>query len=887
MRWLSFLLLFLIQGIPASAQKTAAQSLKDANEIRKTGERAAARRALELTIELAVQQKDQEVEAEARFYLGTALSQDAQYTSSDVQLRAALPIFQQSGNQRLQASTYGQLGQNAYSTANPVEARADFEEALKLYEAIGDERAMAGEHLNLAFVTDVAERSDHIQRGLKLARKAGDKAIEAKILHTWADQDYGSDNFDAAFDRLNQARAILEELNDGSSLARVLTSIGRLYRVHGHAEEALGYYQRAGNLQKEVGDTRGVIQSLNAMGVALNHLGRSAEALRYDEEALQLARGSGSPLLIKFILEAVGSTQLHLGRNQSAAAALEEARKISPPRAETLMLLSEARFLLGQYEAAWKAANESLAIGGDASEFTRSALENRAQASWKLGRTQEALLDIRQLTESLEQARAKLVPSDFMKQGFSDTDRWVTTLSIHILLDGGEEREALETAERARGRAFLDLLATKNISPNPLPASDAVPALLMRGGTVSGEHGTLSSRGIAPPASAEDAIALARRLDSTILVYWVDENSTIIWTVSPQGRIAEARTGFGSPRLDKWINEALHVQESSGARSHVQIASRGGEAILAGARNADSWRHLYDALIRPVRTNLPSKPGSRLTIIPSGPLFRLSFAALMDERGRYLIEKYALNYSPAIEVFQYTRQAQERIAAMPARYLLVANPSGMPLSDGKQLPALPGSDIEIQSISQIVGQDSARLLHGKQADETTVREAMPHAKVIHLATHGVIDDTNPLSSFLAFGRTTDQPNGNGRLTAEEVYSLDLHADLVVLSACRTGLGRISGDGVAGLARAFFYAGAASVISTLWDVADQPTAELLANFYRSFGKPNISKSQALRLAQLRLLQSLRTGQIRTDTPFGSLPLPEDPILWAGFVLMGEP
>ena len=120
---------------------------------------------------------------------------------------------------------------------------------------------------------------------------------------------------------------------------------------------------------------------------------------------------------------------------------------------------------------------------------------------------------------------------------------------------------------------------------------------------------------------------------------------------------------------------------------------------------------------------------------------------------------------------------------------------------------------------------------------------MPGAKIIHLATHGVIDSSNPLSSFLALGRTTDQPGGNGRLTAEEVYSLDLHADLVVL----------------------------------WDVAEQPTAELLASFYRSFNKPNASKSQALRQAQLRNLQSLRTGQISTNTPFGRLVLPEAPIL----------
>ena len=150
---------------------------------------------------------------------------------------------------------------------------------------------------------------------------------------------------------------------------------------------------------------------------------------------------------------------------------------------------------------------------------------------------------------------------------------------------------------------------------------------------------------------------------------------------------------------------------------------------------------------------------------------------------------------------------------------------------------------------------------------------MPMAKIIHLATHGIVDSSDPLRSFVALGRTASQPNHSGRLTAQEVYTLDLHADLVVLSACRTGLGRISGDGVAGLARAFLYAGAASVISTMWDVADQPTAQLFESFYRSLS--TTGKAEALREAQLHLLRALRNGRVQVNTPFGKLALPEDP------------
>jgi CHAT domain-containing protein len=160
--------------------------------------------------------------------------------------------------------------------------------------------------------------------------------------------------------------------------------------------------------------------------------------------------------------------------------------------------------------------------------------------------------------------------------------------------------------------------------------------------------------------------------------------------------------------------------------------------------------------------------------------------------------------------------------------------------------------------------------------------------VIHVATHGIVNDSDPLGSYLALGRVNDSANVDGRLTAAEVYDLDLHADLVALSACRTGLGPISGDGVAGMARSFFYAGASSVVSTLWDVTDGPASQLVTTFYSSLNRTsNGDKVAALCTAQLNLLRSLRNGQLRAETPFGSLVPPEDPILWAGFVLMGEP
>jgi len=110
---------------------------------------------------------------------------------------------------------------------------------------------------------------------------------------------------------------------------------------------------------------------------------------------------------------------------------------------------------------------------------------------------------------------------------------------------------------------------------------------------------------------------------------------------------------------------------------------------------------------------------------------------------------------------------------------------------------------------------------------------------------------------------------------------------VVLSACRTALGRVTGDGVLGMTRAFFFAGASAVVATLWDVADEPAARLMRSFYAAWRRP-VDKAAALRTAQLGLLRELRAGRLTVATTDGRrVALPEDPMLWAGFVLVGAP
>ena len=170
------------------------------------------------------------------------------------------------------------------------------------------------------------------------------------------------------------------------------------------------------------------------------------------------------------------------------------------------------------------------------------------------------------------------------------------------------------------------------------------------------------------------------------------------------------------------------------------------------------------------------------------------------------------------------------------------------------------------------------MLTGEDAQLKAVRSFAAQSSVIHFATHGILDNQQPFDSFLALS--------DGKLTTRDIYGLNLNSELVFLSACRSGMGKVSGDGVLGLTRAFLYAGTRSVVATLWDVADEPTGALVASFYKNVSQGK-DRAQALRAAQLSVLAQLRAGKMRVSTPRGQLTLPENPVFWGSFVLIGEP
>jgi CHAT domain-containing protein len=272
-------------------------------------------------------------------------------------------------------------------------------------------------------------------------------------------------------------------------------------------------------------------------------------------------------------------------------------------------------------------------------------------------------------------------------------------------------------------------------------------------------------------------------------------------------------------------------------------------------------RRLYHHLVEPVERAGLLEGKRRLVIVPHGELHFLPFSALLRHDGAregFLVERFELSYAPSATVWL---RLAEREAVRPAGGILALAP---------RTAALPGSRDEVQGIQRIYG-PRATLLTGRAATKRALRDAAPDHAILHLATFGILNKHNPLFSYVELASADGD---DGRLEVHEVHGLALAGQLVVLSACQTALGSGAigdvppGDDWVGLVQAFLYAGAGSVLASLWPVEDRATAQLMTQFYRRLAA-GASEAEALAGAQRAML-----GDGQAVHPFR----------WAGFVLV---
>ena len=806
--------------------------------------------------------------AEALRRLALADDFTLKFAEARQKLDEAVTVFRQFGVTLGEAQALTQIGASFIESGRPREGQAALLRALDLARALDDPQLLRNIYVNLAYALEPGPDKDRLRaEGLAFVRATpGFANAECNLLHQWGDEQFLLGRYDRAFQTLTNAAACFERVGDRSRLGRTYVSLGRVYRAHGRLDLALEQYTRALALQQAAGDRLAAVQSLNAIAVTYGYMDRHEEALVRLNEALDIARALGSERNIDFLRGNIAGIYNALGRYKEAAAAFEAtlASPATENRLQRLTQLTYAYVGLGLNARALEIAEQAVELSqGRTPDDIAMVLAARAWALQALERFEAASTDLRGALVAVEDLRLHTVSDDFLKRGFAQRYQWVFASSISLLQAQGRAREAIETAEQARARAFLDLLASRQHGNDP---------------------DTAGRRGAAP-ATFPQMVAAAARLRSTVVAYWVNDTETFVWVVSPDGRLASARVAVTAAELVSMVREATGV-------------GRPATGLLLGAGSvARPWRALYRLLLGPVRQHLPTRPGSRLTIVPHGPLFGLPFAALRDGADRYLIESHDIHYVPAVGALSYIARPPRVGGAVTA--LLVGDPTPDVARDSvMSLPALPWASREVEAIAGMLS-SRATVLTGQDATESRVRASLSGRSLLHFATHGIVQNEERLSSYLALAGgtvsagppadSTIESTIDGRLTANETYDLDLDADLIVLSGCRTALGPIMGDGVIGFTRGFLAAGASSVVATMWDVPDQTSFEVMKEFYRAWaaGSAGVAnragKSRALRQAQLSVLRALRAGTIRV----GGVALPESPRLWAGYVLVGEP
>jgi CHAT domain-containing protein len=265
----------------------------------------------------------------------------------------------------------------------------------------------------------------------------------------------------------------------------------------------------------------------------------------------------------------------------------------------------------------------------------------------------------------------------------------------------------------------------------------------------------------------------------------------------------------------------------------------------------------YAALIEPLRSKIRKE---RLMIIPHGELHYVPFAALYDEkRKRYLVEDYPIACVPSASTIRFLREKESPVGG-------VALVLGDPATTSQ--PRLPGAAREAQKVAAKL-HTTAKL--GEEAQESLLYRLGGKVDLLHIAAHGTYDAASPLFSAIHLAEGHGE---NGQLNVDEIQSkLDLSGvNLVVLSACRSGIGsRSGGDEIVGLTRSILYAGSPGVIATLWNISDDATPLLIEKFYDHL-LAGASAAEALRAAQVDMLR---------DPNFA------DPRYWAAFFLAGDP
>jgi CHAT domain-containing protein/predicted negative regulator of RcsB-dependent stress response len=693
--------------------------------------------------------------------------------------------------------------------------------------------------------------------------------------------------------------------------ARQHQVLGEVFENLGEYETALRHKLKALEEAKEANILPQLLWATVGVGDAYKKIGDSQRAAMYYKKALELRKNrdiqsQGIEASLDLRLDNFLAAKSYFAGTGAligsglACLRLAEVKAVENDIDSALICYNEAEYYFKQARSKEGMANASLRISDllvdqnklkDADSglmrvFNLTANPELLWQVWyhkgriheKKGQADSAIVSYKKAIEIIESIRGKFTIEEF-KSIYLDNKIDVYDRLIQLLIGRNMEREAFYYSERARARAFLDMLANKK--PDIREGADKnyiekeqllsfqiqqLKKQIQKSMFDFYENETLRAMNV----SLNEELERTRKEYSEVILQLKLMNSSYPSLISiepPPLLTIQSSLDDSTALLEYWVGKKVTllwiVAKKSFRFYTINLTSEQMADIVKICRQTissqkekenSSLNILYEAIIRPAESSL--KDFTSIGIIPHGPLHFLPFQALIDKEGRFLIEKKKMFYAPSSSVYLQCRDKTPE----KGEYFL-----GMALGDLMigTFFGLPGTSREVDAISALYPEKTIK--KKEDISEDFFKQEAKNYNIIHLATHAYFNKEQPLFSYLLLHPTE---NNDGQLTVHEVFGMDLKARLVVLSACQTGLGDISrGDELVGLSRAFIYAGTPSVIVSLWSLADEPAAQLMIQFHRHLKtKP---APEALALAQREMIKKYKS-----------------PYYWAPFVLVGK-
>lgn len=829
--------------------------------------------------------------------LATAYSNTGDLAAADRCLQEALAIHRRRlPGHAAEANVLNTLGVNASKAGHQIKAQQYFEESLRLKRAQSpDSMAVAYTLNNLAAVTrlrgDLALAEDYHRQALNIKLALEPDGISLARSYYNIGQIYmARRDLPAAAEYLNQALQILERKAPRSrEYADCLEQLGNLARLENKFDLAESRHQEATAIRKQVSnDPLDQIRTLITLGAIRLESGDLVQAETHYQDALNMARQAVPASLYEArCLRGLGEACLRRGDWVAAEPALEQALKLFAATAPLTIDEATAQHLLGNLRRRQDRLQDALACY----ERAVAALEGQLE---KLGGSRE-------IAEAFAAEYA-----DFYKD----------VLELKLLLN--DPRGAFDVLERFRARSLLAMLAERDLDFSrdvPVELLERLETARTRCREAQDELMQLSPDQ-EPERVAERQRLLAERRREQALVWdeirrgsprlaalRAPETLTVDQVAAVMGRDTLFLSYAVSERathLFALLNGELRVESVPVDRQQVQEAVEYYLAMLSNpasrkVRLMGRAHALYRQFVAPVDDLV--RRSQRIVVCPDGALHMLPFAALGPATNRYLIEEKPISYVISATVYADGLRHEPPRTARPV--VLFGDPdypgpaAGGPAARSLRwvlrddpVPPLPASRDEVQGIAALYPGTHVAYL-GAEAREERVKSLDRLPGYLHFACHGFYNPVNPMDSGLLLTIPEDRGNDrdNGFLQAWEVFeNVRIDAEQVSLSACETARGReLGGEGLVGLNRSFLYAGARTVMSTLWSVADASTAEFQKLYYRQL-KSGRAKTEAARLVQREFIN----GKVRiaAPEPAGEPPDLSHPYFWAGFVLNGQ-